>query len=104
MAMRGGHIGLDMPVEMIRQVLEGNWNEYDRDGWHVVSCPVFTVMEKACQVGPQVFPLRPWRQTYADIVYDGGHDVKLVKPGQQTIDIEGQASFVRLVQYGQGDR
>ena len=104
MAMRGGEIGLSSPLEMVRQILAGNWVEYDKDGWHIVSCPVFTMMEKVCTVGANVLPLEPWRQSYADVVYSNGHSKQLVKPGQKTIDITGRNSFVRIVLYGQGDR
>ena len=93
--MRGGEIGLNMPLDMVRQVLAGNWTEYDKDGWHIVSCPLFTMMEKGCPAGPSVLPLVPWRQGYADIVYDGGHTKKLVRPGQKTIDVDGRSSSVR---------
>lgn len=102
--MRGGEIGLNMPLDMVRQVLAGSWAEYVRDGWHVLSTPLFTVMEKVCQPGPAVFPLKVTRQTYADIVYDGGSSKALVKPGQTTLDVTGQASFVRIVLFGQGDK
>lgn len=102
--MRGGEIGLNMPLDMVRQVLAGMWAEYVRDGWHVMSTPLFTVMEKVCQPGPNVFPLKVERQTYADIVYDGGCSKQLIKPGQNKIDITGQASFVRIVLFGQGEK
>ena len=102
--IRGGEISLNAPIEMIRQVLAGTWSEYEKDGWHIVSCPMFTVMEKVCPVGATVLPLKPWRQGYADIVYGQGNTKQLVKPGQNTIDITGQSSFVRIVQYGQGDK
>lgn len=102
--MRGGDIGLNMPIEMVRQVLAGTWAEYEREGWHIVTSPLFTLMEKVCQPGPAVLPLKPWRQTFVDIVYDGGHDVQLVKPGQGVIDVKDHASFLRVVVFGQGDK
>ncbi len=102
--LRGGEIGLNMPIEMVRQVLAGTWAEYEKEGWHIVSCPLFTMMEKVCPVGATVLPLVPWRQSYADVVYNGGHSKQLVKPGQKTIDISGRNSFVRIVQFGQGDK
>jgi hypothetical protein len=101
--MRGGTIEQHSPLEMVRNVMVGTWTEYEKNSWHIVTCPLFTVMEKVCQPGPNVFPLVPWRQTFVDIVYDGGYDKKLVKPGQTIIDID-RASFVRLVQFGQGDK
>ena len=101
--MRGGTIEQHSPLEMVRNVMVGTWTEYEKNSWHIVTCPLFTVIEKVCQPGPNVFPLVPWRQTFVDIVYDGGHDKKLVKPGQTVIDID-RASFVRLVQFGQGDK
>ena len=101
--MRGGTIEQHSPLEMVRNVMVGTWTEYEKNSWHIVTCPLFTVMETVCQPGPNVFPLVPWRQTFVDIVYDGGHDKQLVKPGQTVIDIE-RASFVRLVQFGQGDK
>jgi hypothetical protein len=103
MAMRGGTIEQHSPLEMVRNVLVGTWAEYEKNGWHVVTCPLFTVMEKVCQPGPNVLPLTPWRQTYVDIVFDGGSERKLVKPGQTVLNID-QASFVRIAQFGQGDK
>ena len=87
---------------MVRNVLAGTWTEYEKNGWHVVSCPLFTLFEKVCQPGTALFPLSPWRQTVADVVWDGGHDKVMVKPGQQSLVISGQASFVRIVVFGQG--
>ena len=101
--MRGGTIDQNSPIEMVRNVMLGTWVEYARNGWHVVTCPMFTVMEKSCQPGPAVFPLVPWEQTFVDIVFDGGSERKLVKPGQRTLDVE-RACFVRIVQFGQGDK
>lgn len=102
--MRGGTIELQSPVEMVRNVLAGTWTEYERNGWHVVSCPLFTTIEKVCQEGTAILPLKPWRQTYADIVWDGGSERQLIKPGQDSIVISGQASLVRITVYGQGDK
>lgn len=101
---RGGIIELASPVEMVRNIMAGTWTEYERNGWHVVSTPLFTVMEKACQVGTDMLPLAPWRQTYADLVWEGGSSKQLLKPNETRIVISGQASFVRVVLYGQGDR
>ena len=100
--MRGGTIELTSPIEMLRNVLAGTWTEYERNGWHIVTCPLFTMVEKVCQVGGNPLPFAMKLQTYADIVWDGGHDKVLVKPGQNSIVIDGQSSFVRIVQYGQG--
>ena len=104
MAMRGGTIELSSPIEMVRNVLAGSWVEYERNGWHIVSCPLFTVMEKVCQAGNSLLPLAPWRQTFADIVSDSGSSKVLLKPGQTSIVIPGQASLVRIIVFGQGDR
>lgn len=101
---RGGKIELSSPLDMVRQVLAGSWTEYKSNGWHVVSCPLFTVMEKVCQPGTEMLPLKPWGQTFAELVWDGGHDTQLVKPNQTSLVISGQACFVRITQYGQGDR
>jgi hypothetical protein len=101
---RGGTIELSSPVEMVRNIMAGTWVEYERNGWHVFSCPLFTVMEKACQEGTDMLPLSPWRQTYAELVWSGGSSKQLLKPGETRIVISGQASFVRVVLYGQGDR
>ena len=100
---RGGQINLNQPLEMVRQVLSGDWTEYDKNGWHVVSCPLFTMMEKVCEEGTAMLPLRVWHQTFADIVWDGGSTKQMLKPGQTSIVIYGQSSFVRIVVYGQGD-
>jgi hypothetical protein len=100
---RGGQINLNQPLEMVRQVLSGDWTEYDKNGWHVVSCPLFTMMEKVCEEGTALLPLRVWHQTFADIVWDGGSTKQMLKPGQTSIVIDGQSSFVRIVVYGQGD-
>ena len=99
---RGGQINLNQPLEMVRQVLSGDWTEYDKNGWHVVSCPLFTMMEKVCEEGTAMLPLRVWHQTFADIVWDGGSTKQMLKPGQTSIVIDGQSSFVRIVVYGQG--
>lgn len=88
---------------MVRQVLSGDWTEYEKNGWHVVSCPLFTMMEKVCEEGTALLPLRVWHQTFADIVWDGGSAKQMLKPGQTSIVIDGQSSFVRIVVYGQGD-
>lgn len=100
---RGGQINLNQPLEMVRQVLSGDWTEYEKNGWHVVSCPLFTMMEKVCEEGTALLPLKVWHQTFADIVWDGGSDKQMLKPGQSSIVIDGQSSFVRIVVYGQGD-
>lgn len=100
---RGGQINLNQPLEMVRQVLSGDWTEYEKNGWHVVSCPLFTMMEKVCEEGTALLPLRVWHQTFADIVWDGGSTKQMLKPGQTSIVIDGQSSFVRIVVYGQGD-
>lgn len=100
---RGGSINLNQPLEMVRQVLSGDWTEYEKNGWHVVSCPLFTMMEKVCEEGTALLPLRVWHQTFADIVWDGGSTKQMLKPGQTSIVIDGQSSFVRIVVYGQGD-
>lgn len=100
---RGGQINLNQPLEMVRQVLSGDWTEYDKNGWHVVSCPLFTMMEKVCEEGTALLPLKVWHQTFADIVWDGGSTKQMLKPGQTSIVIDGQSSFVRIVVYGQGD-
>lgn len=100
---RGGSINLNQPLEMVRQVLSGDWVEYEKNGWHVVSCPLFTMIEKVCEEGTAMLPLRIWRQTFADIVWDGGSTKQMLKPGQTSIVINGQSSFVRIVVYGQGD-
>lgn len=100
--MRGGTIELHSPIEMVRNVLAGTWTEYERNDWHIVTCPLFTMMERVCPEGPTMLPLTPWKQTYADIVWDGGSDRQMVKPGQTSIVISGQSSFVRIVVYGQG--
>ena len=89
---------------MVRNVLAGSWVEYERNGWHIVSCPLFTMMEKACQAGTNLLPLAPWRQTFADIVSDSASTRQLVKPGQTSIVIDGQASLVRIIVFGQGER
>ena len=99
---RGGSINLNQPLEMVRQVLSGDWTEYEKNGWHVVSCPLFTMMEKVCEEGTAMLPLRVWHQTFADIVWDGGSTKQMLKPGQTSIVIDGQSSFVRIVVYGQG--
>lgn len=100
---RGGQINLNQPLEMVRQVLSGDWTEYEKNGWHVVSCPLFTMMEKVCEEGTALLPLKVWHQTFADIVWDGGSTKQMLKPGQSSIVIDGQSSFVRIVVYGQGD-
>lgn len=100
---RGGQINLNQPLEMVRQVLSGDWTEYEKNGWHVVSCPLFTMMEKVCEEGTAMLPLRVWHQTFADIVWEGGSTKQMLKPGQTSIVIDGQSSFVRIVVYGQGD-
>lgn len=100
---RGGQINLNQPLEMVRQVLSGDWTEYEKNGWHVVSCPLFTMMEKVCEEGTALLPLKVWHQTFADIVWDGGSTKQMLKPGQTSIVIDGQSSFVRIVVYGQGD-
>lgn len=100
---RGGQINLNQPLEMVRQVLSGDWTEYEKNGWHVVSCPLFTMMERVCEEGTAMLPLRVWHQTFADIVWDGGSTKQMLKPGQTSIVIDGQSSFVRIVVYGQGD-
>ena len=102
--MRGGTIELHSPIEMVRNVMAGTWTEYERNGWHIVTCPLFTMMEKVCQEGTEILPLKPWRQTFADIVWDCGRDTQLVKPGQGSIVISGQAALVRITVYGQGDK
>ena len=60
---RGGSINLNQPLEMVRQVLSGDWVEYEKNGWHIVSCPLFTVMEKVCEEGTAMLPLTVWKQT-----------------------------------------
>ena len=100
---RGGQINLNQPLEMVRQVLSGDWTEYEKNGWHVVSCPLYTMMEKVCEEGTALLPLKVWHQTFADIVWDGGSTKQMLKPGQTSIVIDGQSSFVRIVVYGQGD-
>lgn len=100
---RGGSINLNQPLEMVRQVLSGDWVEYMKNGWHIVSCPLFTTMEKVCEEGTAMLPLRVWHQTFADIVWEGGSTKQMLKPGQTSIVIDGQSSFVRIVVYGQGD-
>lgn len=102
--MRGGTIELHSPIEMVRNVMAGTWTEYVKNGWHVVTCPLFTVMEKVCQEGATMLPLVPWSQTVADITWEGGSTVQMVKPNQTSIVISGQASFVRITIYGQGDK
>lgn len=99
---RGGSINLNQPLEMVRQVLSGDWVEYEKNGWHIVSCPLFTTMEKVCEEGTAMLPLTVWQQTFADIVWDGGSDKQMVKPGATSIVISGQTSFVRIVVFGQG--
>ncbi len=99
---RGGSINLNQPLEMVRQVLSGDWVEYEKNGWHIVSCPLFTTMEKICEEGTAMLPLTVWQQTFADIVWDGGSDKQMVKPGATSIVISGQTSFVRIVVFGQG--
>jgi hypothetical protein len=101
---RGGSINLNQPLEMVRQVLSGDWVEYEKNGWHIVSCPLFTVMEKVCEEGTALLPLTVWKQTFADIVWDGGNTKQMVKPGSTSIVIDGQSSFVRITIYGQGDK
>lgn len=99
---RGGQINLNQPIEMVRQVLSGDWVEYMKNGWHIVSCPLFTTMEKICEEGTAMLPLTVWQQTFADIVWDGGSDRQMVKPGATSIVISGQTCFVRIVVFGQG--
>lgn len=101
---RGGSINLNQPLEMVRQVLSGDWVEYYKNGWHVVSCPLFTTIERVCDVGTTMFPLTVWAQTYADVVWEGGETKQLVKPGQTSIVIDGRSCFVRITVYGQGDK
>ena len=101
---RGGSINLNQPIEMVRQVLSGDWVEYMKNGWHIVSCPLFTTMEKVCEAGTALLPLTVWQQTFADIVWDGGSTKQMVKPGSTSIVIDGQSSFVRITIYGQGEK
>ena len=101
---RGGQINLNQPLEMVRQVLSGDWVEYMKNGWHIISCPLFTTMEKICEEGTAMLPLTVWQQTFADIVWDGGCTKQMVKPGSTSIVIDGQSSFVRITIYGQGDK
>ena len=100
---RGGQINLNQPLAMVRQVLSGGWTEYEKNGRPVVRCPLFTMMEKVCEEGTALLPLRVWHQTFADIVWDGGSTKQMLKPGSTSIVIDGQSSFVRIVVYGQGD-
>lgn len=102
--MRGGTIELHSPIEMVRNVMAGTWTEYEKNGWHIVTSPLFTMMERVCPVGTTLFPLVPWKQTFADIVWDGGYTKQMVKPGETGIIIDGQASFVRVIVFGQGDK
>lgn len=102
--IRGAEISLNAPLELIRQVLAGVWNEYvTSDGWHVVATPVITVEERACKPGTYRLPKPMVLQGYATLVKDGSSEHVLLKPGQSEI-ILTEAAFVRIVQYGQGNK
>ena len=101
--MRGAEISLNAPLELIRQVLAGVWNEFVQDGWHCVVCPVMRVQEGAFKAGTYRLPQKVVGQCYATIVMDGLSENRLLKPGTTEI-ILTESAFVRIVQYGQGEK
>lgn len=101
--IRGAEISLNAPIELIRQVLAGVWNEFVTEGWHVVVSPLFTVQERACKPGTYRLPKPMVLQGYATLIHDGSSEHMLLKPGQSEIVIT-DAAFVRIVQYGQGEK
>lgn len=69
-------------------VLQGTWNEFDKNGWHVVMTPFFLVLTKTCEAGGNPLPFK-FKTPVCGIAYksDGDCNAVIVRPGENSINM-----------------
>ena len=69
-------------------VLQGTWNEFDKNGWHVVMTPFFLVLTKTCEAGGNPLPFK-FKTPVCGLAYksDGTASAVIVRPGETSINM-----------------
>lgn len=69
-------------------LLQGTWNEFDKNGWHVVMTPFFLVITRTCEAGGNPLPFR-FKDVVCGLAYmgDGSCESVIVRPGENSINM-----------------
>lgn len=70
-------------------LLQGTWNEFDKNDWHVVRTPFFLVMTKTCEQGGNPLPFK-FKDVVCGLCYlsDGTTKSVIVRPGENSINVD----------------
>ena len=98
--MRQGTIDTNSTPEQVKETLIGRYVSETKDGWRIVRCPWFTVMERVCQKGTAVLPFAPPVQCEFLWVSSSKSGHSPVKPGQREL-VLSETAFVRLTYFGE---
>ena len=69
-------------------LLQGTWNEFDKDSWHIVKTPFFLTLTATCSEGGHPLPFK-FKVPIVGIKYfgDGGIEAVIVRPGENSINV-----------------
>jgi hypothetical protein len=99
--MRSGIIDAGSKQNDVWGILAGSWNEFDRNGWHVVMTPFFLVMTRTCEAGGNPLPFR-FKDVVCGLAYksDGSASAVIVRPGENSINMSDKC-IVKFTLFGE---
>ena len=86
--MRDGAINGGSQFQEVLGILTGQWQEFDRNGWHVVLTPFFVVLTATLDAGKTPLPYKFKVPVAGTVAYaDGSVGAVIVKPGENAVEI-----------------
>lgn len=97
--MRPAVINQGSQLSDLQGVLTGTWNEYDKDGWHIVVTPFFTHISATLDPGSHVLPVKVTRTSAMLLTGDGVVGACIVKVGQTAVSV-GMPCLAEMTMWG----